>query len=92
MRVYAEVKMLDSTKQSFEASDGQTVEYHENTMTGDGGVITLNSKADFTECVGMEGVAEIEARKQEGEKGYKLTLKKFTKGGIVDKEEGADIN
>lgn len=90
MRVYAEVKVLDSNKQAFETNEGEKVEYHENTMTGEGGVITMNSKADFGACVGKSGVAEIEARKIEGEKGYKLTLKKFTEGGVVADEAKED--
>lgn len=80
MRVYAQVKFLASDKQSFTSDSGEYVEYHVNALRGDGGIIELNSKADFGECEGKEGVAEIEAKEADSGKGFKLTLKKFTEG------------
>jgi len=87
MRVYAEVKFLAASKQSFTSKEGEYVVYYENTLKGKQGVVTLNSKADYTECEGKEGIAEIEAGEQEGGKGYKLTLKAFTVGETLDMEE-----
>lgn len=78
MRVYAEVKFLASDRQSFTSDEGENVEYHVNALRGEGGIIQLNSKADFSECEGKEGVAEIEAKENENGKGFKLTLKRFT--------------
>jgi len=86
MRVYAEVKFLASSKLSFTSKEGEYVEYYENAVKGDSGIITLNSKADYSECEGKEGVAEIEAAELET-KGFKLTLKAFKEGLKI---EGTD--
>lgn len=80
MRVFAQVKFLASDKNSFTSDTGEYVEYFENAIRGDGGIMELNSKADFGECEGKEGVAEIEAKELDNGKGFKLTLKKFTEG------------
>lgn len=87
MRVFAEVKFLASSKMSFTSKEGEYVEYYENTLKGDGGVVTLNSKANYEECEGKEGVAEIEATEKEDGKGYKLTLKKFVEGETIEMPE-----
>jgi len=87
MRVFAQVKFLASDKQSFTSDSGEYVEYHVNALRGDGGIIELNSKADFGECEGKEGVAEIEAKENENGKGFKMTLKRFTEGEILDTPE-----
>lgn len=84
MRVYAEVKFLASSKNSFTTKDGEYVEYFENAVKGDSGIITLNSKANYYECEGKTGVAEIEAAESDTGKGFKLTLKGFTEGADLD--------
>jgi len=91
MRVYAEVKFLAAVKQSFTSKEGEYVEYFENSLKGKAGVITLNSKADYTECEGKEGIAEIEAAEMDGGKGYKLTLKAFVVGETLDMDEEDEI-
>jgi len=88
MRVYAEVKFLASSKNSFTSKDGEYVEYFENALKGDSGIVTLNSKASYVECEGMTGVAEIEAAESDTGKGFKLTLKNFTEGEKLDLPEG----
>jgi len=82
MLVFAEVKFVASDKNSFTSNDGEYVEYHVNVLRGDGGVIELNSKADFSECEGKEGVAEIWAETKD--KGFKLTLRRFVAGESID--------
>jgi len=77
MRVYAEVKVLASSKNSFTSKEGEYVEYYENVLKSDSGLMTLNSKADYLACEGKEGVAEIEAAEKDDGKGFKLTLKGF---------------
>jgi len=77
MRVFAEVKFLASSKNSFTSKEGEYVEYYENAVKGDSGIITLNSKADYTACEGKDGVIEIEAADRDDGKGFKLTLKGF---------------
>lgn len=84
MRVFAEVKFLASSKQSFTSQQGEYVEYFENAVKGDGGIITLNSKADYTECEGKTGVIEIELTEREDGKGFKAVLKKFTEGETIE--------
>lgn len=86
MRVFAEVKFLASSKNSFTSKEGEYVEYFENALKGDGGIVTLNSKADYTACEGEEGVVEIEAAEKEDGKGFKLTLKGFVKGAGIPHE------
>jgi len=97
MRVFAQVKLLSSEKESFTSDQGEYVEYHENILKGENGTITLNSKADFSENEGNEGVAEIEASElspvsdQGGKvvkRGYKFTLKSFTVGAKIEAGEG----
>jgi len=80
MRVYAEVKFLASTKESFTSKDGEYVEFFKNDVRTDSGVLTFNSKADYTECEGKDGVAEIEATEKDDGKGFKMTLKGFKEG------------
>jgi len=85
MRVFAQVKFLASSKNSFTSREGEYVEYSENVLKGDNGLITLNSKANYEECEGKEGVAEIEATEIGGDaKGYKLTLKRFVEGEKIE--------
>jgi len=84
MRVFAQVKFLASSKNSFTSNSGEYVEYSENVLKGDNGLITINSKANYEECEGKEGVAEIEASEIEGAKGYKLTLKRFIEGEKIE--------
>jgi len=85
MRVFAQVKFLGSEKMSFTDKEGNYVEYYENDIRGDGGVITVNSKNGFEESVGHDGVAEFEASALD--KGYKLTLKGFVRGGSLPEAE-----
>jgi len=87
MRVYAKAKFLASDKNSFVSADGETVEYFVNAIRGDGGIMELNSKADYTECEGKEGIAEIEAKENDSGKGFKLTLKAFTEGDVLPDKE-----
>lgn len=87
MRTYAEVKFLASDKNSFTSDAGEYVEYFVNALRGEGGIIELNSKADYSECEGKEGIAEIEAQENQGSKGFKLTLKGFTAGETLDLPE-----
>lgn len=87
MRVYAPVKFLASDKQSFTSDTGEYVEYFVNALRGEGGIIEINSKADYRECEGKEGVAEIEAKESDGAKGFKLTLKKFVEGASIELPE-----
>jgi len=87
MRVFAEVKFLASDKQSFVSDTGENVEYFVNAIRGAGGIMELNSKADYTECEGKDGIVEIEAKENDGGKGFKLTLKSFTAGKISKEEE-----
>lgn len=87
MRVYAQVKFLASDKQSFTSDAGEYVEYHVNAIRGDGGIMELNSKADFGDCEGKEGVVEIEAKESDNGKGFKMTLKKFTEGEVLEVPE-----
>lgn len=88
MRVYAPVKFLASDKNSFTSDTGELVEYHVNALRGEGGIIELNSKADYSECEGKEGIAEIEAAGRDDGKGFKLTLKKFFEGASIELPEG----
>lgn len=83
MKLYAQAKFLASDKQSFTSDQGEYVEYHVNAIRGEGGIMELNSKADFKECEGKDGVAEIEARTMDNGKGFKLTLRTFTEGDLV---------
>jgi hypothetical protein len=91
MRVFAGVRFLASDKNSFTSDQGEYVEYYVNALRGDGGIIELNSKADYSECEGQIGVAEIEAKEHDGGKGFKMTLKRFTAGEKLDVPE-AEIN
>jgi len=81
------VKFLASSKQSFTSDTGDYVEYYENILKSEDGLLTLNSKADHTAVEGQEGIAEIEARENESGKGFKLTLKKFSTGEVLDLPE-----
>jgi len=85
MRVYAPVKFLASDKQSFTSDQGEYVEYFVNALRGEGGIIELNSKADYRECEGKEGIAEIEASGDD--KRFKLTLKRFYEGASIELPE-----
>jgi len=87
MRLYAEVKFLASDKQSFTSNEGEYVEYYVNAIRGEGGIMELNSKADFGECEGKNGVVEIEAKENDNGKGFKMTLKKFTEGESLEVPE-----
>jgi hypothetical protein len=87
MRVYAQVKFLACDKHNFTSDQGEYVEYHVNAIRGEGGIMELNSKADFSELEGKEGVAEIEAKESENGKGWKLTLKGFRVGEELDLPE-----
>jgi len=84
MRVYAPVKFLASDKNSFTSDAGEYVEYFINAMRGEGGIIELNSKADYSSCEGKEGVAEIEAKEMDSGKGFKMTLKRFVEDAKID--------
>lgn len=87
MRVFAEVKFLASDKNSFTSDAGEYVEYYVNAIRGEGGIMELNSKADFGECEGKTGVAEIELKENDNGKGFKATLKKFTEGETLEVPE-----
>jgi len=87
MRVFAPVKFLASDKNSFTSDTGEYVEYYVNALRGEGGIIELNSKADYGSCEGKEGVAEIEAKENDNGKGFKLTLKRFVEGETIELPE-----
>lgn len=87
MRVFAPVKFLASDKNSFTSDSGEYVEYYVNALRGEGGIIELNSKADYGDCEGKEGVAEIEAKENDNGKGFKLTLKRFVEGETIELPE-----
>jgi len=76
------VKFLASDKQSFTSDTGEDVEYYVNAIRGEGGIMELNSKADFGACEGREGVVEIEATGES--KRFKLTLRKFYEGASIE--------
>jgi len=87
MKVFAQVKFLASSKQSFTSNEGEYVEYFENILKSEDGLMTINSKADYTAVEGEEGIAEIEARENDNGKGFKLVLKKFSTGETLDLPE-----
>jgi len=87
MRVFAQGKLLASSKMSFTSDKGEYVEYFENAFKGEGGIISMNSKADFSGCEGMEGVVEIEAKELDSGKGFKLTLKNFHAGKTLPEDD-----
>jgi len=86
-KVYAPGKLLASSKQSFTSDAGEYVEFYENLIKSEDGVLTMNSKADYSAQEGQEGVATIEARARDDGKGFKLTLKKFSPGESIDLPE-----
>lgn len=81
-KLYAPVKFLASDKQSFVSDDGENVEYYVNAVRAEGGILELNSKADYSACEGQEGIAEIEASGEN--KRFKLTLKKFYADAVIE--------
>lgn len=84
MRVYAQVKFLASDKNSFTSDQGEYVEYYVNAIRGEGGIVELNSKADFGTCEGKEGIVEVELKENDNGKGFKATLKKFHEGEALE--------
>jgi len=86
-RVYCQGKLLASSKQSFTSNEGEYVEFFENIIKAEDGVLSVNSKADYSACEGQEGVFELEARIREDGKGFKITLKKLSTGEQLDLPE-----
>lgn len=65
----------------FKGEDGADVVYFKNyCKNSEGEVIELNSKDNYEQFEGKEGVLKIRARKNETSKGYKLTLAGFSEG------------
>lgn len=87
MRVYAPVKFLASDKNEFTSDEGENVVYFVNAVRGEGGIMELNSKADFGACEGKEGVVEIEAADGLKKGSFKLTLKKFYEDASIELPE-----
>jgi len=84
--IYAEGKILECTKQSFTDDGGSYVEYFENDIRVLGGeLISVNSKVDFTECVGREGILGFALTPKE--RAFKLTLREFRPGESFNLEE-----
>jgi len=84
-KLYAPVKFLASDKQSFTSDQGEDVVYFVNALRAEGGIIEVNSKADYSACEGKEGIAELEATGEN--KRFKLTLKKFYEGAVIELPE-----
>jgi len=84
-KLYAPVKFLASDKQSFTSDQGEDVVYYVNAIRAEGGIIEVNSKADYGACEGKEGIAELEATGEN--KRFKLTLRKFYEGAVIELPE-----
>jgi len=88
MNLYVEGTIKDVSKESFQGTEGDTVEYFVNTIkNAENEKIECNSKSDkFKEFEGKFGVATIEATKRE-KGGFKLALRDFKVGIELDKGE-----
>jgi len=95
MIVYANAKLISVEDLNFSDSEGKTVEYSENYLKTDNGLLKINSKASFKEYEEKEGLASIKVAEFVSPlngtivKGaYKLTLGDFIVGAKADTPEG----
>lgn len=76
----------------FNDKDGNPIVYFINSLRIEGtGIVELNSKSDYAEMEGEQGIACIRARKLQDGPGYKLTLAAFKVGEELEEPEN-EIN
>jgi len=59
MQIYAEGKLLAVSKEGFTDNEGVKVEYCTNVVKTSDGIMTFNSKRDFSEYEGKEGIITL---------------------------------
>jgi len=56
MLTYVEGRLLAVSKEGFTDNEGQKVEYHVNVIKASDGLMTVNSKKDYSEHEGKEAI------------------------------------
>jgi len=94
MELYTQGRLVAVSRESFKDKEtGDEIVYFINVLkTESGDILTANSKADFSDCEGKEGVAGVEVSvKQVKNAGdlaqLKFNLRRFNVGETINVEE-----
>jgi len=98
MKLYTQARLVAVSKESFKDKDsGEDIVYYVNVMKTVGGdILTANSKKDFSDNEGDEGVVGVEVSIKQAKNEYefaqlKFALRSFDVDATINVEETVDI-
>jgi len=89
MIIYTEGKVLAVSKEGFTDSENQKVEYFVNVIKTADGIMTFNSKRDFSEYEGKEGIIALRLSEDSEKKNrFKVSVVEVREGETLGMPEG----
>lgn len=89
MNIYTEGRLLAVSKESFDDKDGLKVEYCVNVVKTAGGIMTFNSKSDFSAKEGQDGILVLRLSEDSEKKNrFKVSLVEVRNGETLNLPEG----
>jgi len=89
MIVYTEGKVLAVSKEGFDDREGVRVEYCVNVIKTAEGIMTFNSKRDFSEYEGKEGIIALRLSEDSEKKNrFKVSVVEVRVGETLNMPEG----